>query len=132
MTTPGPCPAELEPELHKLLNRVLRESHPPTILDEYPLVFRPENADNRRVVIEDGHVASHAAFLPVDFHVDGVDLRIGVIGSVATHPEYRGRGFGSACVAACEEGIRRTGASRLRCDANQQRHGPKDYKQSTH
>jgi len=111
MTGPGPCPPELASETTKLLNRVLREGHPPTLREEYPLVFREENAQNNRVVIEDGRVMSHAAFLPVDFQVDGFDLKLGLIGSVATHPDAQGRGHGSAVLTACEEGIRDLGGS---------------------
>jgi GNAT superfamily N-acetyltransferase len=111
MTEPLAPPRELWDDTFDLLNAVLRPGQPPTIREEYPLAFREENMVNSRVVVEDGRVLSHVVFLPIDVHVDGVHIRIGLIGSVATHPEARGRGLATACLAACERGVREAGCS---------------------
>ena len=74
MTEPQAPPREVWDETFRFLNAVLREGKPPTIREEYPLAFRAENMPNSRVIVEDGRVLSHAVFLPVDYHVDGIDL----------------------------------------------------------
>jgi predicted N-acetyltransferase YhbS len=104
-------PADRRDEIARLLNAVLRKGRPGTILEEYPTALHEDNRENVRVVIEDGQVVSHVAALPLDYHVDEIDFRIGVIGSVATHPDHRGRGHASACLRSCEAALRSAGAS---------------------
>jgi GNAT superfamily N-acetyltransferase len=98
-------------DLFRLLNQVLRPGLPATIRDEYPLMFREENMGNLRVVVEDDRIVSHVGFLPVDFHVDGVDMHLGLLGSVATDEAYRGRGLATACLNAAEQAVRDDGGS---------------------
>ena len=94
-----------------LLNGVLRPNHPPTIELEYPLAFARANDRNARVVMEGDRVVSHARFVPMDYRVGETSLRVGVIGSIATRSNARGRGYSSACLAACERGIADAGGS---------------------
>jgi predicted N-acetyltransferase YhbS len=104
-------PAARREEINRLLNAVLRSGRPATIVEEYPTALHPDNLENVRVIIDEDQVVSHVVSLPVDYHVDDVEFRVGVIGSVATHPDHRGRGHASACLRACEEAVRRAGGS---------------------
>jgi len=81
--------------LAQLLDDVFRRSRGITDqsqLTDLPLVFTPTNYANSRVMIEDRQIVSHAALWPRELVVDGRRLKVAVIVSVATQPDYRRRG----------------------------------------
>jgi len=83
------------------MERVLREGA--TLAPEFPLVFG-SNCSGRAVVAEEnGAVWSSCAVLVRNLSVRGAPLRVGLIGSVATAVERRGRGLASAVLARAEE-----------------------------
>ncbi|RJP17806.1 MAG: GNAT family N-acetyltransferase [Candidatus Abyssobacteria bacterium SURF_5] len=92
-----------------LLNRTLRPGGPPSILQEYPLVLSERNLRNMRVIVHDGRVVSHAAVYFSNLRTQDAILRVGCIGSVATDPEYRGRGLASRVVGDCLDLMREAG-----------------------
>lgn len=85
-----------------LMRTVLRDGAP--IAEEYPLIFRPE-FPGRVVTLEepgDGVIAT-CALLVREARVGASKFRMGLIGSVATDPEHRGRGYASRVLARAEE-----------------------------
>jgi N-acetylglutamate synthase-like GNAT family acetyltransferase len=85
----------------ELINLALRPGKPPSILDEYPLVLGKENLKNIRVILHEGRVVSHAAIYYSKLRTGDLVFRVGGIGSVATHPEYRGKGLAGAVIDDC-------------------------------
>jgi N-acetylglutamate synthase-like GNAT family acetyltransferase len=96
----APAPSERRSAL-KLLNSVLRPDGPSDILREYPLVLSEKNSDNMRVIVKRKEVVSHAAIYFSHLCSGELTFRVGGIGSVATHPAYRGRGFAGAILRDC-------------------------------
>lgn len=59
----------------------------------------------QRVVVyaNDGRICSHAALLRRQCLVNGEAIAVAGIGSVATHPEFRGQGFATAALLRAKE-----------------------------
>jgi predicted N-acetyltransferase YhbS len=68
-------------------------------MDEYPQLFHDENLPNCCVIEEDGRLVSHVGMTLQDASIFGSRVRVACIGGVATYPEYRGRGYATACFA---------------------------------
>lgn len=93
-----------------LCNRVLRPNGPPTIAEEYPRVFMPENAAHQWVITQDDRIISHAATYASTIELaGGATLRLGGLSSVATDPSARRRGYASQLVEACCQDLRAQG-----------------------
>ena len=98
----------LEPPL-ALMEAVLRDGAP--LAPEYPLVFHPE-AQGGCVALSDGAtVQSACAVLPRDFVTPAGNVRIGLIGSVSTHPDFRRRGCATRLLAEAEASLARMGCT---------------------
>jgi predicted acetyltransferase len=68
----------------------------------YPYAYGDGNLDNMRIIIIDGKIASHAAIYSRFVNTsDGLILKIGCIGGVATLPEYRGKGYATIILRDC-------------------------------
>jgi N-acetylglutamate synthase-like GNAT family acetyltransferase len=95
-------PRALRPEEHssamQLLNSVLRPNGPSDILKEYPLALGTGNIENMRVMVQGKKVLSHAAIYFSTLLSGNLAFKVGVIGSVATHPEHRRQRLGSAII----------------------------------
>lgn len=83
---------------------------------EYPLVFDAEGAGRVVVAEQAGAVASTCAILERDLvfpDAEGVErrLRAGLIGSVSTSPDARGRGLASAVLERAEAELRASGCA---------------------
>lgn len=90
-----------------LMQDVLRAGG--ALAPDYPLVFN-EGGPGRAVVIEEaGRVISTCAILERELRVGDRGLRVGLIGSVATAAECRGRGLASAVLARAEAELRAGG-----------------------
>ncbi len=75
-----------------------------TSLDgEYPLVFRPDFPGEVLALEEQGEVRSACALLVRELVAGGERLRAGLIGSVSTHPDHRGRGLAGRLLERAEE-----------------------------
>ncbi len=87
----------------KLVNYVFREdtNRAPKMEKWYPLLFDDDNLENIRIIIEDNKPVSHIGISECDITVYGCKTRIGSIGSVCTHPEYRKRGFATLLLEDC-------------------------------
>ena len=102
---------DLDP-LGRLLDDIFRRRHGVTdqhILTDFPVVFAPENRRNSRIIVEDGKVVSHAALLPCELVVGDQRLRAGGIAVVATHPDYRLRGFAASLMRDLQRTIHEEG-----------------------
>lgn len=93
--------------IRELVELVMRAGAP--LAAEYPLVFRRGHGAAFAVLEEDGRPVSACAILPRDFVVDGAALRTGLVGSVVTHPDHRGRGLASRVLECAETELSRRG-----------------------
>lgn len=81
----------------------------PELAREYPLVF-DQRFDGRTLeLVRAGAVRSACTVLARDFRVAGRRLRAGLIGSVATDPDWRGRGLATELLTQAEEALRAQG-----------------------
>ncbi|HUR29000.1 MAG TPA: GNAT family N-acetyltransferase [Planctomycetota bacterium] len=94
-----------------LMERCLRKQGPSELAREYPLVF--DQRFSGRIVAreEDGDVRSACAMLVRDLVVGHERLRVGLIGSVATDPAWRGRGLASRVLEEAENLLAREGCA---------------------
>jgi len=83
-----------------LMEAVLRGDG--SLAAEFPLVFGPGAPGSAVVAEVAGAVRSACAILVRDLELPGLVLRAGLIGSVATDPEFRGRGLASAVLERAE------------------------------
>ncbi|MBM3990871.1 MAG: GNAT family N-acetyltransferase [Planctomycetes bacterium] len=85
----------------ELMERVMRDGA--SIAPEYPLCFDERFSGRVLATEEAGRVVSACALLVRDFACGSRSVRVGLIGSVCTAPEVRGRGFASALLRRAEE-----------------------------
>ena len=93
-----------------LLNFVFRHPDPPEIGTDYGHAYRHANRDNMRIIKVGRQVVAHAGMRYMELRCPRGDLRMGCIGGVCSHPDYRGRGYASAVMRDCvskmhEDGI---------------------------
>lgn len=69
------------------------------MMTEYPLLFAEENLDQLRVISVDGQIVAHVGILVRDILILGCRVRSAAIGSVCTHPDFRGQGLASDLMA---------------------------------
>lgn len=92
------------------MSRVLRGGR--SLADEYPLVFGADfGARILTVESEEGELYSTCAALPRTLRVGELYVPMGFIGSVATDPEHRGEGHGTAVLARAEAWLAERGAA---------------------
>jgi GNAT superfamily N-acetyltransferase len=96
-------------QAHALMERVLRHGRATTLAAEYPLVFDPRFGGRLVGVMEHGDVRSACATLVRELVFGGARLRVGLIGSVATEPDWRGRGLATRALDAAEAQLARDG-----------------------
>lgn len=93
MDGPRALRAEDLPSLRELTDLVMRVG----LVDQFPQLFTEENFANSRVCAEDGRCVSHIGMTLQDAFLFGCRTRVGCIGGVCTHPDYRKLGLASAC-----------------------------------
>lgn len=89
------------------VDRWLRPDAAVPCVQDLPLLLGPE-ADSQRVVVRvDGRPVSHAALFRHQYLLpDGVALGVGVIGAVATDPDYRRQGHAARCIRELQKRAR--------------------------
>src|SRR5262245_40090299 len=105
MPTIRPTREEDLPFLADLLDGIFRRSRgivDQSMLTDFPLVFAPPNLRNGRVVYQDDRLVAHAALWRREAMINGQRLVIGVLVSVATHPDYRQRGYAAEAVMSLQ------------------------------
>ena len=90
----GTKPGEFD-EVTELVNLVFHGGRPdpPTMKDSYPMLFSNWNLPNLRIILEDDKVVSHIGVSQREISVCSCRTKVGGLGSVCTHPDYRERGF---------------------------------------
>jgi predicted GNAT family N-acyltransferase len=73
----------------------------PTMGSDYPHLYRENNCDNLRHMRDDGQVISCVCVYPAQIQWDQAVLKIGGIGGVATHPDYRKQGHAGKVLQDC-------------------------------
>lgn len=97
----------------RLMETVLRDGRP--IAAEYPLVFQ-DGFDGRVIARLDGastpepRVVAACGILPRRLITPAATIPVGLVGSVATAPQHRGRGYGKEVLARAEAELASGGA----------------------
>jgi len=86
-----------------LLNLVFRtsEGRSPDMGQSYPHMYRESNRENLRIIKVNGKVISHVGIFPAQVAIGDVTIKVGGIGGVATHPDYRQRGYAGLLLKDC-------------------------------
>ncbi len=69
----------------------------------FPLLFSEENVNNITVVKDAGRPVAMIGLLPREISLFGHRMKVGLVGSVCTHPDYRGKNYGAVTLAKAEE-----------------------------
>ena len=94
-------------EAAELMRSVLRPAG--ELASEYPLVFSEEGAGQLLSLRDGGRVVSTCAVIERTLIYPGGERKVGLIGSVVTHPEARGRGYATKVLEYAEETLREQG-----------------------
>lgn len=103
MSIEGPrcCRSEELRETLELLNSVF---HPGTSFmgDYYPYAYGPSNLSRMLILKENRRIVSHVSIYPRQVYTaEGFLLKTGIIGGVATHPDYRKKGYATVLLKEC-------------------------------
>ncbi len=76
-----------------LLKKTMRpDPLPYDIADEYPIVLNSKNSSFSHCMMESNKIVAHANLWPRELQLQQKRIGIGLIGNVASHPDYRGQG----------------------------------------
>ena len=64
---------------------------------DYALEWNVGNSENLRIILIDGEPIAHAGFSQREASILGNRVTLSLIGGVCCHPDYRNRGFATAC-----------------------------------
>jgi len=107
-TAPGPLPDAPQPRspepgefpaLYKLLDETFRAGGG-SMARDYPRLLAEPNRFNLRVIVEGGRVLSHAGIVIREASLEGLTVRVALLGAVATAASSRGKGLATLCVTA--------------------------------
>ncbi len=90
-------------DILKFLNETLRPKATWSIQSEYPTALTQENIHNIRIIKEGNQVLSHALIKPHILKTPAAIYKVGAIGSVVTHSEYRNKGLSHRIMEECLE-----------------------------
>lgn len=95
----------------ELVNQVfcVAAGKPPTMGQQFPQLFSPENADNLFIYTDGERPIAHVGLWLGAIHLPGVCLPVAAMGSVCTSPDYRGQGLASRLVEEAWERCRSQG-----------------------
>lgn len=97
----GPRAAKSEelPQIVKLASWIFGFERRGVSIDEaFPHFLSESNIENLRVIVSDGKVVSHVGFWEGMLNLYGCWVKVGLVGAVCTHPDYRNRGYASALI----------------------------------
>ena len=106
----GPRPAKVNelPEIVKLVSWIFGfEKYGVTVDKVLPHLFCENNVENLRVILCNGRIVSHVGIWEGALYFHGIQLKVGLIGCVCTHPDYRMRGYASMLVEDAFAKLRR-------------------------
>ncbi len=95
--------------LNDFLDEQLRPGQDHRLKEEYPSLFGEFPGGDSFYIESRGQVASHAAFLIREFRNEERRLKVGLVGSVTTGPDFRGQGMAKAVLAETLSELKRQG-----------------------
>ena len=95
--------------INSFLKKSLRDQVDWTLDDEYPLAFSEKNRHNIRYIEDDGKICSHAVLHPTLIRTHYHLFKVGLIGSVVTAPDDRGKGYSGKIIESCIEASKENG-----------------------
>ncbi len=95
--------------LSKLADTVFQSKNDGQMVYQFPVLFGSENHENLLVFVDGGKVVSHVGMVQRWASLAGCTVKVGLIGSVATYEDYRGKGLASQLFAAAAEKAVRDG-----------------------
>jgi GNAT superfamily N-acetyltransferase len=78
---------------------------------DYALEWNPGNCESLRIILINGEPIAHVGFSEREAFILGNRVTMGLIGGVCCHPDYRNRGFASACFQDAIAQLTRRGAT---------------------
>lgn len=78
---------------------------------DYALEWNSGNCENLRIILVNGEPVAHVGFSQREAFILGNRVTMGLIGGVCCHPDYRNRGFASACFQDAMARLTRRGAA---------------------
>ena len=103
------------PELHKLVNAIFIDegSNSARMEEKFPIFLSKKNLDHLFILTDSGRPIAHAGYYPSTLLIEGAGIRVGSIGSVCTHPDYRGQRIASQILDVLEDKASREGIELL-------------------
>ncbi|HEX7434071.1 MAG TPA: GNAT family N-acetyltransferase [Anaerolineaceae bacterium] len=103
-------PSDL-PELIKLVNAIFisEDKNSVWMEEKFPTFLSEKNLEHLYLQTDGGRPISHAGYYSSSVIVDGALIHVGSIGSVCTHPDYRGHGIASLILDEVEAMARQEG-----------------------
>lgn len=103
-----------------LANYVFRTSKnlEPSMGRQFPMLLSPENASNLYVAVDDGKVVAHIGIKKNNAFIFGHRVSMAGMGSVCTHPDYRGQGLATKLLHIVFENLEKQGVALLKISGN--------------
>jgi len=101
MDGPRACREDEFGEAIALINSVFRAESDQDISADYPLVFNKAALEYMRIVRVDGRIVAHVPVAPRGVRVGGDGFMAAIISPTLSHPDYRHRGYATACLRDC-------------------------------
>ena len=101
MDGPRACREDEFDEAMALINSVFRPGSDQDILTDYPLVFNRAGLKYMRIVRVDDRIVAHVPVAPREVRVADDGVTAAVISPTLSHPDYRHRGYATACLRDC-------------------------------
>ena len=100
--SPRRCNKDEFGETLAMLDSIFHSTRPRRMGKYYPYAYGDGNLDNMRIIKINKKIVSHAAIYQRFVNTaDGLLLKIGCIGGVATLPDYRGKGYATIILNDC-------------------------------
>lgn len=129
----GRCDKALTKDLLEMLNEVFFSEDPeenrPDFLSLLPKLYKEKYnpAYNNIVIMEDDKIKGAVGLFPMDVNADGMALKIGGIGNVASTKDSRGKGYMIECMNACLDIMKEDGTDYSVLNGQRQRYGHFGY-----
>ena len=101
MDGPRACREDEFDEAIALINSVFRAGTDQDIQADYPLVFNQAGLKYMRIVRVDDRIVAHVPVAPREVRVGDDGFTAAVISPTLSHPDYRHRGYATACLMDC-------------------------------
>jgi hypothetical protein len=92
---PRPCTVEEFDQTMELLDLLFKvnRGYPPGMAKDSPYVYNRRNVGRMQIIKDGGLVVSHIVIWPITMTIEGIPFKVGDLGGVGTHPDYRGKGY---------------------------------------